>query len=711
MLLDVSTFRQRTRFGLDGLVAELQDETRRVSSSEAVAWRNSLPALAEVLEHPSLQAFHVQVGRSHDLAIEYRLPASTSCVDAILLGRGARHPTVVAIELKDWRTEGDRPGSREGLIQRFGRETLHPSDQVRGYVEYCRRFHSVVQDEGAEVSGCVFFTFASSADAYGLAPHDALALEYPVFARNEDDLVRRFPAHLCERLVHPDHDFAQRFARGTYQQDRGFVRQIAAAIARPDSSPFVLLDGQRVGFEVCMKHVESVLRPAKATAKPTQRKSVVIIEGPPGSGKSAIAAHLWARIAGDEFIDGNVVLTTTSGSQRSNWTGLFETVSGAKASRGVVVGANGYNPGLSPVWVKAERGQGRPTTIADWRTNVARYVSQVPRLRCPDDAFAVSIVDEAHGLIDPTVPGKEGVSPSGWAMHAGPQAWHVIRSSRVSVFLMDGQQSYRDNETTTRESIEAFAREFGVEDVEVVELKDAQFRCGGSAEYVAWMENALGLSQAFAPARTWRTGHGGPFTFEIVDRPDDLDARLREHADRGSTVRLLASYARPWKTKASARPHQQPPEAKDFQLLFEREGEPATWSRIWNHAPEQDYTLFVQAPPGSYMADDPLGEVGCPYVVRGFDFDYIGLLWLSDLVWREDRWRVQIAHVHESAWRKSTAVARRERGEGPRTAELLNRLARGYRILLSRAMRGAYVWFEDDETRRHVERLLDSNRR
>lgn len=142
MLLDVSTFRQRTRFGLDSLVAELQNETRRVGSSEAVAWRNSLPALAEVLEHPSLQSFHVQVGRSHDLAIEYRLPASTSCVDAILLGRGARHPTVVAIELKDWRTEGDRPGSREGLIHRFGRETLHPSDQVRGYVEYCRRFHS-----------------------------------------------------------------------------------------------------------------------------------------------------------------------------------------------------------------------------------------------------------------------------------------------------------------------------------------------------------------------------------------------------------------------------------------------------------------------------------------------------------------------------------------------------------------------------------------
>jgi DUF2075 family protein len=94
--------------------------------------------------------------------------------------------------------------------------------------------------------------------------------------------------------------------------------------------------------------------------------------------------------------------------------------------------------------------------------------------------------------------------------------------------------------------------------------------------------------------------------------------------------------------------------------------------------------------------------------VRGFDFDYVGLLWLSDLVWREDRWRVQLGHVHESAWKKSIAAARREGGDGPATQALLDRLTRGYRILLTRALRGAYVWFEDEETRRHVEDRLTS---
>jgi predicted RNase H-like HicB family nuclease len=46
------------------------------------------------------------------------------------------------------------------------------------------------------------------------------------------------------------------------------------------------------------------------------------------------------------------------------------------------------------------------------------------------------------------------------------------------------------------------------------------------------------------------------------------------------------------------------------------------------------------------MHTDPLCEVGCPYAVRGFDFDYLGLLWLGDLLWGDGRqsrmgWRRQ----------------------------------------------------------------------
>ena len=48
MLLNVETFRRRTKFELDQLVDDLQRETHRVTPAEQTAWRASLPIFAEV---------------------------------------------------------------------------------------------------------------------------------------------------------------------------------------------------------------------------------------------------------------------------------------------------------------------------------------------------------------------------------------------------------------------------------------------------------------------------------------------------------------------------------------------------------------------------------------------------------------------------------------------------------------------------------------
>ena len=121
----------------------------------------------------------------------------------------------------------------------------------------------------------------------------------------------------------------------------------------------------------------------------------------------------------------------------------------------------------------------------------------------------------------------------------------------------------------------------------------------------------------------------GPMAFDIVDDPEALEDALRVRAQAGDSVRLVAPYGRLWKTKRVREPHALPPEQRDFNIRFTRDGQQRLWSKIWNYAPAEDYTLFVQAPPGTKMHDDPLSEVGCPYVVRGFDYAYLGVLWLN----------------------------------------------------------------------------------
>lgn len=208
------------------------------------------------------------------------------------------------------------------------------------------------------------------------------------------------------------------------------------------------------------------------------------------------------------------------------------------------------------------------------------------------------------------------------------------------------------------------------------------------------------------PDASWRRTADSPgrFQFELAESPQALEDALRRERDWGRSVRLVASYARKWKTKKESRPHDLLPHERDFHIPYRHGGQERHWSRIWNHAPGSDYARWVQAPQGTPMADDPLCEVGCPYVVRGFDYDCIGLLWLEDLVWRGDGWAVNLEHVWETAWRKTKSRAKK--GEPDALAEILRRLQRGYRILLTRAVRGMYVWISDSETRQYVESCL-----
>ena len=121
---------------------------------------------------------------------------------------------------------------------------------------------------------------------------------------------------------------------------------------------------------------------------------------------------------------------------------------------------------------------------------------------------------------------------------------------------------------------------------------------------------------------------------------------------------------------------------------------------------ELDTVLFI---PGAAIQQDQLCEVGCPYVVRGFDFDYVGLLWLKVLQWRNGKWVIDPEHCYE------TGLPRRLAREQPAphpdhedVVALAQQIKRAYRILFTRSMRGVYVWLEDPTTVRAAKSYLNT---
>src|SRR5207248_9454890 len=88
------------------------------------------------------------------------------------------------------------------------------------------------------------------------------------------------------------------------------------------------------------------------------------------------------------------------------------------------------------------------------------------------------------------------------------------------------------------------------------------------------------------PARSAiRRSQTGGFHFEIVQDPAVLEERLREHATKGNSVRLLSSYSREWRTADAAAPHNLPGSMQDFCETYIENGEQRTWKRVWNYIP------------------------------------------------------------------------------------------------------------------------------
>jgi len=252
-----------------------------------------------------------------------------------------------------------------------------------------------------------------------------------------------------------------------------------------------------------------------------------------------------------------------------------------------------------------------------------------------------------------------------------------------------------------------------------------QFRCAGSVEFVAWIDSFLrvpqsgtrssegGLVVAETAARAYRVRSPSPgapdearMTLQVFESPDQLEAALRARQSEGNSVRLVSSFSRRWKTIDAANPHELAAELMDFHEPYPVDGVPRLWNRVWNVlGPRKDYTWYVSAHPAGRIRHDPLCEVGCPYVVRGFDYDYVGVLWLNDLIWRGHRWQVDANAVQETGLIDLVRAARRElarTADGPATSRLLQHVMQTYRILFTRAFKGIYVWVPDPETRAHL---------
>ncbi len=113
------------------------------------------------------------------------------------------------------------------------------------------------------------------------------------------------------------------------------------------------------------------------------------------------------------------------------------------------------------------------------------------------------------------------------------------------------------------------------------------------------------------------------------------------------------------------------------------------WSMPWN-ARDGVGRLGPGIPKSDFWAKEGIDQVGCVYTAQGFEFDYVGVIFGPDLVYRPmDRgWLGQRDQSHDRVVRR-----------GANEAEFTRYVKSTYRVLLTRGLRGCYAYFMDALTR------------
>lgn len=280
------------------------------------------------------------------------------------------------------------------------------------------------------------------------------------------------------------------------------------------------------------------------------------------------------------------------------------------------------------------------------------------------NVFDMLIVDEAHRLNE----------KSGLYQNLGEnQVKELIEAAKCSVFFVDPDQQVTLKDIGDKETIRNWASRLGAE---VVELELAsQFRCNGSDGYLAWLDHTLQVRETAHP-----TLDGVDYDFEVFDTPSELRDAIQARNAATNRSRLVAGYCWPWASKKD-------PEAMD--IVFEEHD----FAMRWNLT--DDGSLWIVKP-------SSINEVGCIHTCQGLELDYVGVIFGEDLVVRDGRF---VADVTKRARADRTVFGHKKfaRENPDFAAERFDRIVKNtYRTLMTRGMRGCYVYSVDEETRDYL---------
>ena len=292
-------------------------------------------------------------------------------------------------------------------------------------------------------------------------------------------------------------------------------------------------------------------------------------------------------------------------------------------------------------------------------------------IKCEKNIFDAIIVDEAHRLNE----------KSGMFNNLGEnQIKEIIDSSKFSIFFIDEDQKVTWKDIGTKDEIVKWAKKVGA-NINIMSL-NSQFRCNGSDGYLAWLDNALQIRETANV-----TFDANDYDFRIFDSPVELKNEVFEKNKLNNKARLVAGYCWDWVSKKDKK--------LDDIVISEY-----NFGMQWNLANDN---IWIISP-------NSVNEIGCIHTCQGLELDYVGVIIGDDLIVRDKK--IVTNPKKRSKTDKSLNGFGKSFKENPKEAikkaDLI--IKNTYRTLMTRGMKGCYVYFVDQETKDYFLNLLNKRK-
>lgn len=290
-----------------------------------------------------------------------------------------------------------------------------------------------------------------------------------------------------------------------------------------------------------------------------------------------------------------------------------------------------------------------------------------------ENTYDVIVCDEAHRLMQ---------NSGRFHPASESQIRDVIRSAKCSIFFIDEYQKICLDDYGSIDRIREEASGAGAV-IEEMELQ-SQFRCNGSDGYLKWIESVLEMEE-----NANSDDMGMDYDFQVMDSPNEVYALVEQHNRSNNRSRVVAGYCWDWISSG-----------KRNRNVYDIKIEEFDFEKSWN------------IPTGTWAIDKgSVNEIGCIHTCQGLEFDYVGVIIGDDL--RYEDGKIVCDANKRARTDQSLRGLKKMQKENPEKArfEVMQIIKNTYRVLMSRGMKGCYVYCMDKALSEYLKMRLQRCKR